>query len=232
MVVNSNISVVVTDVDATITDNFRRIHLESIRMIRVLKEMGIPTILASGNAYPVILYLAKFIGTGSPVVAENGGVVAWEERRIKKILGCREKPLSFVKDLKKEYQITHLESDAWRESEVVITRDMDYENLRSRAAVRGFKVEDTKFAYHISQPDVRKAAGVQIALDLMGLVASDALAIGDSQNDIEMCGICGQGAAVGNATHEMKAAADYVATSSFGAGFVEIIKKFFPQLTE
>jgi hypothetical protein len=30
----------------------------------------------------------------------------------------------------------------------------------------------------------------------------------------------------------MKAAADYVATSSFGAGFVEIIKKFFPQLTE
>jgi len=228
MVVNGKLKVVVTDVDATITDDHRRIHLESIGMIRALREMGIPTILASGNAYPVIIYLAKFIGTGCPVVAENGGVVGWEERRIKRVLGSREKPLAFVEDLKKEYQITHLESDAWRESEVVITREMNYENLSVLAAGRGLKVEDTKFAYHISQPEVRKAAGVLVALDLMGLDASDAFAIGDSQNDVEMCELCGQGAAVANATEEMKRAADYVARNSYGAGFVEIIEKFFP----
>jgi len=227
MVMNGRFKVVVTDVDATITDDHRRIHLESIRMIRALREMGIGTILASGNAYPVIIYLAKFIGTGCPVVAENGGIVGWEDRHIKRVLGSRETPLSFVEDLKKEYQITHLESDAWRESEVVITREMNYEHLSVMAASRDLKVEDTKFAYHISEPEVRKAEGVRVALDLMGLDAPDAFAIGDSQNDVEMCGICGKGAAVANATEEMKKAADYVARSAHGAGFVEIIRKFF-----
>ena len=220
--------VLVTDVDATLTDDYRRINLESISLIRELKEMGIPTILASGNAYPVILYLAKFIGTGSPVVAENGGVVGWGEKHVKRVLGSRKKPLAFVEELKKEFQITHLESDAWRESEVVITRDMNYENLSVLAAGRGLKVEDTKFAYHISQPELRKAVGVLVALDLLGLEANDAIAIGDSQNDVEMCEMCGQGAAVANATEEMKKAADYVAHKSYGAGFVEIIRKFFP----
>ena len=232
MLLKDNLKVVVTDVDATITDDHRRIDLESIGMIRALRDVGIPTILASGNAYPVILYLAKFIGTASPVVAENGGVVGWEERDIKKVLGSREKPLAFVEDLKKEYQITHLESDAWRESEVVITRDLHYENLSALAASSGLKVEDTKFAYHISQPEVRKAAGVLVALGLLGLEASDAFAIGDSQNDVEMCEMCGQGAAVANATDKMKSAADYVALGSHGAGFVEIIRRFFPVLTK
>ena len=232
MTENGKLKVVVTDVDATITDDHRKIHLGSIGMIRALKEIGVPTILASGNAYPVILYLAKFIGTESPVVAENGGVVGWEERHVRRVLGSRDGPLSFVEELKKEYEITHLESDAWRESEVVITREMDYDVLSSLAAARGLKVEDTKFAYHISQPDVRKAAGVRVALDLLGFEPFDALAIGDSQNDMEMCGICGQGAAVANATEEMKRSADHISRSAYGAGFVEIIGRFFPALSE
>ena len=220
--------VVVTDIDATITDDQRKIDLPSIKIIRILGDMGVKTILASGNAYPVVLYLAKFIGIDAPIVAENGGIVAWEKKGIKKVLGDRNVPLRFIERFEKTYPIRHLPSDEWRESEVVIERDLPFDIILGSTAEAGLKIEDTKFAYHISQLHVKKMAGVESALELLGFEPSEALAIGDSQNDAEMLKSCGVGAAVANASREAKEAADYIAINSYGAGFVEIVSRFFP----
>jgi len=222
--------VVVTDVDATITDDDRKIDLDSIRVIRTLGVHGIETILASGNAYPVILYLAKFIGIEAPIVAENGGVVAWERKGIKKVLGDRKVPLAFIEGLTRAHPIRHLVSDDWRESEVVIERNLPFDILFRSTGAAGLKVEDTKFAYHISQIHVKKMAGVEAALRLLDFEPSEALAIGDSGNDVEMGSRCGAGAVVANATREAKESADYVAKNSYGKGFVEIIRRFFPSI--
>ena len=222
--------VVVTDVDATITDDDRKIDLDSIRVIRTLGVHGIRTVLASGNAYPVILYLAKFIGIDAPIVAENGGVVAWEKKGIKKVLGDRKIPSAFIEEFQLGYPVERLISDDWRESEVVIERNVPLQILSSKAALAGLKVEDTKFAYHISQIHVKKMAGVEAALRLLDFEPSEALAIGDSANDTEMCRLCGVGAVVANATREAKESADYVAKNSYGKGFVEIIHRFFPRI--
>lgn len=221
---------VVTDVDGTITDRKRKLDIDSIKIIRDLGVKGIPTILASGNAYPVVLYLAKFIGTDAPVVAENGGIVAWDGKGIKKVLGSREAPRIFAERMEEKYPIRYLASDAWRESEVVIERNIDFHELSALAEKNGLKMEDTKFAYHIAQPHVRKLSGVREALTLMELAPRDVLAVGDSQNDMEMIKLCGQGAAVANATAEVLDIADYVAARSYGAGFVEIIHEFFPEV--
>lgn len=226
----ANISVVVTDVDATITDQARRIDLDCIEIIRRLRLAGIPTVLASGNAYPVILYLAKFIGTEAPVVAENGGVVAWEKKGIKRVLGSRERPMKFIEELKGEYELRPIKSDVWRESEVVVERNIDFYRLSESALAFGLTVEDTKFAYHISLPHVRKFTGVKEALKLLGIEPVNALAIGDSQNDVEMIRECGVGAAVANSTDEAKAAADITSERPFGRGFVEMIGHYFPRL--
>jgi len=221
---------VVTDVDATITDSKRKLDLGSVKAIRDLGVKGIPTILASGNAYPVVLYLAKFIGTGAPVVAENGGIVAWESKGIKKVLGSREAPRIFAERIEKQFPIRYLPSDAWRESEVVIERNIDFNMLSALAEKEGLKLEDTKFAYHIAQPHVRKFGGVKEALELMELTPRDVLAVGDSQNDMEMMKFCRQGAAVANATREVLDIADYVASKKYGEGFVEIVRKYFPKV--
>lgn len=224
------IKVLVTDIDATITDDERRISLPAIKAIRELKDHGIKTVLATGNAYPVVLYLAKFIGTGAPVVAENGGVVGWEERGIKEVLGSRSASLELTRKLEKRYGIGYLRSDAWRESEVVIDRSLPYSLISALAKENGLKVEDTKFAYHISEPHVKKIEGVRRGLSLLELELDDALAIGDSQNDEEMLRLCGIGAAVANATPGAKSAADHISREPFGAGFVEIVKWYFPDL--
>lgn len=54
----------------------------------------------------------------------------------------------------------------------------------------------------------------------------DILAIGDGANDIEMLRMAGTGAAVGNASEELKHAADYVCTENNTRGVIEAIRKF------
>ncbi len=220
----------VTDVDGTLTDHDRKLDLGTIEVIRRLGKAGIPTVLASGNAYPVVLYLAKYMGIDAPIVAENGGVVAWETKNIKLVLGSRDGPYEFFMELRDRYGLLPLTSDSWRESEVVLDRNVDYEILSSLAGKAGLTVEDTKFAYHISQTGIGKYSGVREALGLLGLDPRNALAVGDSQNDLEMIRECGIGAAVGNATDDAKKAARIISPRSFGAGFIDIITGLFPDL--
>jgi len=226
----SKIKLIVTDIDATITDDRRRIDLDAISIIRRLTSKGTPVLLASGNAHPVVMYLAKFIGLDTPIVAENGGVVAWERKDILETLGRRAAAGEFIEILKQRYEIRPLPSDAWRRSEYVLERNFDIHEAARLAGAKGLKIEDTKFAYHISQQHVRKAEGLKRALELMGMEFSQVLAIGDSQNDVEMMERSAVAGAVANATQEAKNAADYVSPREFGEGFADIIFHFFPDL--
>lgn len=55
-----------------------------------------------------------------------------------------------------------------------------------------------------------KAVGLAALCAAEGISAEDIMAVGDSQNDIEMLNFCGIGAAVGNAKDEVKAVADII----------------------
>jgi hydroxymethylpyrimidine pyrophosphatase-like HAD family hydrolase len=59
---------------------------------------------------------------------------------------------------------------------------------------------------------------------MMGLKAGDFVAIGDSENDVEMFEASGFGIAVGNGDKKIKKAANYVTKASFGEGAVEAIE--------
>ena len=61
---------------------------------------------------------------------------------------------------------------------------------------------------------------------IYGLEPDDVMAIGDSFNDISMLKAVGFGVAVGNATDDVKAAADYVAESNNDDGVAKTIEKF------
>jgi len=55
-----------------------------------------------------------------------------------------------------------------------------------------------------------KGAGVAEVLAYLGLARAEAVAFGDSQNDISMFRVCGTSVALGNAAQETKAVATYV----------------------
>jgi hydroxymethylpyrimidine pyrophosphatase-like HAD family hydrolase len=55
---------------------------------------------------------------------------------------------------------------------------------------------------------VNKATGVADAAELLGVSAEKVLAFGDGRNDIELLSWAGRGVAIGDAPHEVHAAAD------------------------
>lgn len=65
----------------------------------------------------------------------------------------------------------------------------------------------------VSPPGMNKGVAIREVLAAVGMTLDDALAIGDSANDIEMLTIVGTGIAMGNADGNIKAIADEVTTS-------------------
>jgi len=74
-------------------------------------------------------------------------------------------------------------------------------------------------------PEVSKGNALKaIAADL-GIAPEEVVAIGDNHNDIGMMRFAGLGVAMGNASEEVKAAADYVTLSNSEEGVAAVIEK-------
>ena len=75
-------------------------------------------------------------------------------------------------------------------------------------------------------PQVNKARGLEIAARHAGVERCDVLAIGDSGNDKEMLEWAGWGVAMGNASYEVKTAADEVAPTNNEDGVAFIVERY------
>lgn len=70
----------------------------------------------------------------------------------------------------------------------------------------------------ISERETTKGSAIELLLAHLGIDAADAIAVGDSWNDIEMFEVCGVAVAMGNARPELKALADFVTTDVLDDG--------------
>lgn len=77
----------------------------------------------------------------------------------------------------------------------------------------------------INDPKANKGTGLKFIADKLNVPMSDTLAFGDGSNDIYMICAAGIGAAMGNATDEIKEVADYITLSCDENGVAEGIKK-------
>ena len=81
----------------------------------------------------------------------------------------------------------------------------------------------------ISPSNVSKGNALQILMNHLNIDSKSLLSIGDNLNDIDMFQISGIGAALNNASDEVKKAASYITQNSVeNAGFAETIYKFIP----
>jgi Cof subfamily protein (haloacid dehalogenase superfamily) len=71
-----------------------------------------------------------------------------------------------------------------------------------------------------------KITGIDIVLGKLGLSREDAVAIGDSMNDMDMVVGCGTGIAMGNACDELKRAAKAVTLDCADGGAGEAIRRY------
>ena len=110
---------VAVDIDGTITDSDKKIHLGAIKQLRKLEEAGIPVILATGNVRAITYGLWRFIGASGPMVCENGGVV-WHPKWGDPIVRANgERARKCAEDMAKEIDIDPrgITTNTWRESE-------------------------------------------------------------------------------------------------------------------
>ena len=83
---------------------------------------------------------------------------------------------------------------------------------------------DTGFAYHIMDANVSKGKALEFIAERIGIDVKDFVAVGDSENDIEMLEVAGFGVAVANADLKLKEVADLVTSKPDGDGVVEVLK--------
>ena len=74
-------------------------------------------------------------------------------------------------------------------------------------------------------PDVSKDKALRIITQRAGIAPEEVVAFGDNHNDIGMLRFAGLGVAMGNASDEVKEAADYVTSSNADNGVARVIEE-------
>lgn len=226
----------VTDVDGTITDRRRRINTRAVEAVRTLVDAGVAVVLASGNTVCFMDGLCKMVGTDGTIIGENGGVYRRGFSGTLHIPGDQKACLGafeVLKDYFAEQGIgLELLSAQYRFADVAFARNIDADEARAVVRDRHLPVRvlDTGFAIHLQALGVSKGTAMRELAGDMGLRSDEIIAIGDSENDIEMLKAAGVGVAVANAPTSTQSAADWVSRETYGDGFVEAIKKYYPDL--
>lgn len=84
--------------------------------------------------------------------------------------------------------------------------------------------------FEISKAGITKSEGLQFLSSYLGTSMEQTMAMGDSENDYSMINAAGIGVAMGNASDDIKAIADYITTTNNEDGVGEAIKKFIPTI--
>jgi HAD superfamily hydrolase (TIGR01484 family) len=243
---HTDIKAIFCDIDGTITDERLRLSVPAIDAIRMLNEVGILAILASGSCWYAVDIFARYIPAFSTFIAENGAVImsrshflspdndgqfSLAEPEKKTIIGSPIYPKRFFSSFRGKINPEKIALAAdmpFRMVETVLERLFPFillkEHINREDFEKHIRVIDTKFAYHISPKEVNKGHALQIACkDHLSLPIESTLAVGDGSNDIEMISAAGIGVAVANGDSDLKARADYITEKSFGSGFKEVV---------
>jgi len=227
---------VACDVDGTITDSHRRINTAAIACIRTLVEKGVEVVLASGNTACFLDALARMIGTSGTFIAENGGVYRIGFAGPLRTYGDRSEAVAAYKVLEAYYRkkgvTLDLFGDQYRFSDVAFARSVPPEEVREVVQDLGVKVLDTGFAIHLQAKGISKGLALRKLAADIGIPVQEFLAVGDSENDLEMIEAAGVGVAVANARDAVKTAAGYVTEKGDGDGFVEAVTRYLPYFLE
>lgn len=213
------VKALVVDIDGTLADQERLISLEAVAALREVERSGVHVTLASGNVLPIAFGLSQYLGFHGPIIAENGGIVFFEQEVW--VLGDHEKPLRAYEHLLTKMDAPRLFTDKWRQTEIGLKGEVDLERVKELLRGMDVDVQTTGFAVHIMGKGMDKFQGVKKCCELLGITAEQVAAFGDSDNDETMVRECGFGIAVANAFEGTKRAASYVAKGEDGDGIVE-----------
>ena len=87
-------------------------------------------------------------------------------------------------------------------------------------------VKSTPYFLEFLNKKVDKGAAVKQLAEALGIEAREVMALGDNENDLPMIEYAGLGIAMGNATENIKNAANFITASNDAHGVAVAIEKF------
>lgn len=223
------IRAVVSDIDGTLTTPDRRLSVAGATAVMRLEAVGIPVILASGNVMPSVRAYALMVGASGPLVAENGGMVAYRGegwRETIDILADRKvADEAYAVLVEQMPEVRPLLTQRWRESEIALEMGPDVNAIREVLKDHPVLVESSGYSIHIIDERITKGTGVLHALELIDIPPEEVLAFGDSENDITMFEAVGMGVAVSPKEERLTSIADFVTKWTDGDGVFEAVSK-------
>ncbi|MFC6716675.1 phosphoglycolate phosphatase [Natrialbaceae archaeon GCM10025810] len=197
------------------------------RVFDPLREWDAPVVIATGKAFPYPVALCHFVGIPQLVVAENGGVVYTGDDVL--FTADREAARAVAREYEAAGHSLGWGSEdtvnRWRETEVAVAIDRPDGPLREIAAEHGLEVVDTGYAYHVKDPAPNKGDGVRTIAERVGFDLEEAVAVGDSENDVSTFEVVGRSYAVANADDAAKDAADEVLEGIHADGTLTLLER-------
>ncbi|MDV0447613.1 5-amino-6-(5-phospho-D-ribitylamino)uracil phosphatase YcsE [Methanosarcinaceae archaeon Ag5] len=216
-------SVIVSDIDGTITEDDRSLSLSAAKVIQEFSDK-IPIVLASGNTLCFTRAIAKALRTNAPVIAENGGIVLEEHDGVPVINN------SYLPEMREALAVLQEHFDFFvfdsydRQTDIAFSKTFDIE--KARHVISGFSnlsIVDAKYAAHLVGKNINKGTALKQIADMYGITPENIVVIGDSANDIEMFHAAGMSFVVANAPDYVKKEADIVLDEKFGDGFAQAV---------
>ncbi|EMA35322.1 HAD-IIB family hydrolase [Halobiforma nitratireducens] len=197
------------------------------RVFDPLRKWDAPVVVATGKAFPYPVSLCHFVGIPELVVAENGGVVYTGDDVF--FTADREAAQAVAEEYRAAgYDLGWGDEDTvnrWRETEIAVSLDQPVEPLREIAADYGLEVIDTGYAFHVKDAEPNKGDGIERIAAHVGFDLADAVAVGDSINDVSTFERVGRSFAVANADEAATTAADELLEDAHADGTLAVLER-------
>ncbi len=203
-------------------------------LIADLAAQGTGFCLCTGRPQPFAEAMSQIVDVQAPFICENGGMVftpatdrATGIAPLADLTALGElraalDPEEFIFEVGNEFSLCLSWDGILQQPHSVITaRRME---MAQQFAHLGLNWTNSHTSIDVTPNGISKASGVAHVLSLYGLSAADAVAIGDSHNDLSMLAMVAHPMCPANATDEVKALCKTVATTTQTAGVAELLE--------
>ncbi|MCL2550043.1 MAG: phosphoglycolate phosphatase [Methanimicrococcus sp.] len=214
---------IASDIDGTITHDDSRLSAAALSAAHFLSGR-IPFVLVTGNSLCFSRTLSKTLGTRSPIIAENGGILLPDDNAAPVIVeSCMNEIQAALSLILKNLPVRAFDSSK-RLTDVSFSKTVSAADvLPYLSDFPNISLVDTEAAFYITDKNICKGPALMDLAEMMGASAKKFVTIGDSENDIDMFRASGLSFAVANAPAHVKKEADIVLKNSFGDGFSEAV---------
>ena len=212
--------VLATDFDGTLARD-GRIEEATWAGLERLRQSGRKVVLVTGRELDDLLSTCPEINRFDAVVAENGAVLYWPDKRAAEQL-AEAPPAAFV-DALRQHRVKHLSTGRV----IVGTRQPHEVEVLKVIHELGLELQVifNKDSVMVLPTGVNKASGLEVCLGRLGLSRHNTVGVGDAENDHAFLNWCECAVAVANAVPALCERADLVTKQPNGQGVLELVDR-------